>query len=77
MTNTVKLEMAIARSGLTRKFLAERLGLSTMGFYKKIHNLTEFKASEIETLTKLLNLIPLERDAIFFNTNVDLKSTIL
>lgn len=77
MTDTTKLEMAIARSGLTRKFLAEQLSLSTMGFYKKVHNLTEFKASEIEILTRLLNLTPLERDAIFFNRNVDLKSTIL
>lgn len=77
MTNTKKLEMAITRSGLTKKFLASKLGLSTMGLYKKIHNLTEFKASEIEMLTKLLNLTSYERDAIFFNTNVDLKSTII
>lgn len=67
MTDTTKLEMAITRSGLTRKYLAEQLNLSAMGFYKKVHNLTEFKASEIENLTKLLKLTPLERDAIFFN----------
>jgi len=48
-----------------------------MGLYKKVHNLTEFKASEIEMLTKLLHLTPCERDAIFFNANVDLKSTIV
>lgn len=77
MTNTTKLEMAITRSGLTKKFLAEKLGLSTMGLYKKVHNLTEFKASEIEMLTKLLHLTPCERDAIFFNANIDLKSTIV
>lgn len=75
MTNTTKLEMAIARSGLTKRFLAEKLGLSNMGLYKKINNFTEFKASEIEILSELLKLTPYERDAIFFASDVDFKST--
>lgn len=66
MTNTAKLEMAIARAGLTKRFLAEKLNLSSMGFYKKVHNLTEFKASEIEILSVLLKLTAEERDTIFF-----------
>ena len=75
MTDTTRLEMAITK--VTKAFLAKKLGLSTMGFYKKVHNLSEFKASEIETLTVLLRLTPYERDAIFFASDVDLKSTIV
>lgn len=75
MTDTVKLEMAITRSGITKKKLAERLGLSDMGLYKKINNITEFKASEISILQEILRLTHEERDAIFFAFNVDYKST--
>lgn len=75
MTDTIKLEMAITRSGITKKKLAERLGLSDMGLYKKINNITEFKASEISILQEILRLTHEERDAIFFALNVDYKST--
>lgn len=77
MTDTTRLEMAITRAKVTKAFLAKKLGLSSMGFYKKVHNLSEFKASEIEILTVLLRLTPYERDAIFFASDVDLKSTIV
>lgn len=77
MTDTVKLEMAITRSGITKKKISECLGISEMGLYKKINNITEFKASEICLLQKILNLSPTERDAIFFASCVDYKSTII
>lgn len=64
MTNTVELEILIKRSGLTKKEVAKRLGLSDMGFYKKINNITEFKASEIMTLAELLGIENM--DEIFF-----------
>ncbi len=64
MTNTLELEIAIKRAGLTKREVANKMGLSEMGLYKKINNITEFKASEIDFLTKLLGL----RDkSIFFN----------
>ncbi len=53
MTNTLELEIAIKRSGLTKRKIASKMNLSEMGLYKKIHNITEFKASEIDLLTKL------------------------
>lgn len=74
MTNTVELEVAIKRSGLTKRELAKKIGLSEMGLYKKIHNITEFKASEISALTKILSLEEKVQE-IFFATNVELKST--
>lgn len=73
MTNTVELEIAIMRAGLTKREVAKRLGLSEMGFYKKINNITEFKASEIETLVNMLSIKNIGE--IFFNGKVDLKST--
>ncbi len=77
MTDTIKLEMAITRSGETKKKIAECLGISEFGLYKKINNQTEFKASEIAILQKFLNLTHEERDSIFFANIVDLKSTVL
>jgi len=68
MTLTNELEAAIKRAGITKREIARKLGLSEMGLYKKIHNETEFKASEIMALSQLLNLLPPERDKIFFAT---------
>lgn len=73
MTNTIELEIAIKRSGLTKREVAKRLGLSEMGFYQKLNNITEFKASEIEALIKLLSIKDIGK--IFFAGNVDCKST--
>ena len=71
MTDTQKLRDAIARSGLKYKFLAELLGITSFGFQKKIENQTEFKASEIIKLSDALNLVPKERDKIFFAQKSD------
>lgn len=60
MTNTLLLEMAIRRVGLTKKEVAHRLGLSFMGLYKKINNLSEFKINEINQLYEMLKLSSLE-----------------
>lgn len=76
MTNTLELEIAIKRARVTKKEVAERLGISEMGLYKKIHNITEFKASEIAKLYKILKLKDLkEQQVIFFISNVENKST--
>lgn len=67
MIDTLKLEIAITKSGKTKKEIAEFLNISPMGFYKKLNNASEFKASEILKLTLLLNLNDKDRDDIFFN----------
>lgn len=74
MTDTVELEVAIKRSGLTKRELAKKIGLSEMGLYKKIHNITEFKASEITALVEILSLQE-KVSEIFFAQKVDFKST--
>ena len=73
MTDTLELELAIKKAGLTKRELAQKLGLSEMGFYKKINNITEFKASELEALIRILHIEDVGK--IFFSNKVDLKST--
>ena len=67
MTNTELLNQKIEMSGYKRSFIAKQLGLSAYGLAKKIQNETEFKASEINALCVLLNIVsPEEKEAIFF-----------
>ena len=56
MTNTELLNELIERSGYKRSYIANQLGLSPYGLSKKIHNVTEFKASEINALCTILNI---------------------
>lgn len=70
MTDTIALEMAIRKSGLTKKEVAKHLNLSEQGFLLKLNNVNEFKASEINALCTLLNL-PLPQNNIFFNNKAN------
>lgn len=69
MTNTIELEVAIKRAGFTKRKIAESLNLSEMGLYKKINNITEFKASEISLLCEILSIE--NKDEIFFAQSVE------
>lgn len=66
MTNTSALRQKIEQSGLKYRFVAEMLGITPYGLQKKIENVTEFKASEISKLSKLLKLSAAEMTEIFF-----------
>lgn len=66
MTNTELLEQKIRESGKRRNYLAEKCNLSYAGFRNCVINKSEFKASQIETLCKELNIGSRERQAIFF-----------
>lgn len=66
MTNTLELELQIKRIGISKKELAEKLGITEMSLFNKIKNITEFKASEIVMLTNILKLTCGQRDTIFF-----------
>ena len=66
MTNASLLEDYIQKSGYKKSYLAKALGLSRYGFTLKCSNKAEFKASEIETLSSLLNISTNDRMAIFF-----------
>lgn len=71
MTDSEALSKAIENSGLKLTFIANKLELSREGFYKKLNNQTEFKASEIVKLQDILNLSNNERDKIFFTNKVE------
>ena len=76
MTNEKKLRKKIAESGYKLQFIAKKLGITYQGLLKKLRNESEFKASEIQILTCLLNLQGNERDDIFFADNVDKMPTL-
>lgn len=69
MTNTKLFRQKVESRGLKYRFLAELLGITPYGLQKKIDNKTEFKASEIVTLSEALDLSAEERNAIFFCHN--------
>lgn len=69
MTDKIELEIAIKKAGLTKREVSKRLGLSEMGFYQKINNITEFKASEIEALVNMLAIKDIKK--FFFTKIVD------
>lgn len=71
MTNTIMLNNVILESGITITAISRKLGISRTGFYKKLGNKTEFKASEISMMQKTLGLTNEKRDEIFFAQNVD------
>lgn len=75
MTNSLLLRNTITASGLKYKYIAQKLGITAYGLQKKIDNASEFKASEIEKLSIILNLSTTQRDQIFFALKSDLKST--
>lgn len=66
MTNTALLDEYINKSGYKKSFIAEKIGISRYSLSLKCNNESEFKASEIEGLCKLLNINTSERIKIFF-----------
>ena len=66
MTDSEALNKVIENSGLKLTFIARAVKLSREGFYKKLNNQTEFKASEIVKMQEILNLSNEQRDKIFF-----------
>jgi len=70
MTNTLKLKALMVEKGFTQQQLAKKLGISEQSLNYKINNKREFKASEIQALTKILDVQDV--DSIFFARDVDL-----
>ena len=66
MTNTALLEQYIEKSGYKKSFIAEQLGITAYGFALKVNNKSEFRASEMTILCKLLKINAKDKEAIFF-----------
>jgi DNA-binding phage protein len=75
MTDCVLLSSKISESKYTYSDIARELGLTRQGLWKKIHNKSEFKQSEIEKITRLLELDMETNSKIFFNNFVGEMST--
>lgn len=60
------LELIISDSGMTMVSLAEKSGILRETLYNKMRGISEFKASEIAALTRVLKLTSEQRDGIFF-----------
>lgn len=73
MTDTNKLKQILVGEGLTQAKAAELMGISLQSFNMKLNNKREFSVKEIKSMTKLFNIK--NPYAIFFATDVDLKST--
>ena len=70
MTNRELLEEKIRRSGLKKGYIAEKLGVTPSTFSALLNNKSEFKASQISIICKLLNIQDdAEVKAIFFAQN--------
>jgi hypothetical protein len=66
MTNTSLLEQYIEKSGYKKSYLAKQLGLTSYGLTLKINNKSEFKASEMTILCRVLKIGAKDKEAIFF-----------
>lgn len=66
MTNTILLEDYIEKSGYKKSFIAQQIGISAYTLALKINNESEFKASEMTVLCKLLGIKAKDKEAIFF-----------
>ena len=76
MTNTQLLLDYIAASGLKRNYIARMLGITTYSLAQKIHNIREFKASEIFLLCQVLRISSRDHmNEIFFAKSDDFNST--
>lgn len=72
MTNTALLEAIIADRGLKKNYIAKVIGITPETLIRKIKNVSEFKASEIDKLCQLLAIDDhKEREAVFFDLKVD------
>lgn len=71
ITNVNRLREVVDKSGMSIVAISQKIGITREGFYKKLNGETEFKASEIISLSKVLGLSKLDRDKIFLPNKVN------
>lgn len=77
MTDTKELNRLIHESGLTKSYIANKLGMSLYSFQLKRENKRQFTAEQIKILCELLNIKSLkEKERIFFASEVDKTPTL-
>lgn len=71
MTNSELLKEKIEESGMTMVAIAKKTGIKRETLYNKLSGKSEFTASEIVAMSKVLRLSVEEREAIFFAAKVE------
>lgn len=72
MTDTIELNRIIHNSGLTKSYIARKLGITLYSFQRKRENKSQFTAEQIKILCELLDIRSLkEKERIFFAENVE------
>ena len=66
MTDKNLLYYFVKRSGFKNKDIAKAIGVTPSGYTLKISNKSDFRQSEIKTISDLLSLTIEERDRVFF-----------
>lgn len=74
MANIALLEAKIDEKGLKRNFIAKKIKISQNQLIKKMNNVTQFKANEIGTISRILGLSDKETRLIFFADDSDNNS---
>lgn len=66
MTNTNEFKAALVRKGMTAGDLAEMIGISRQSLSYRMNNIVEFRISEVEKISQILELTLEEKNLIFF-----------
>ena len=66
MTDRNLLYYFVKRAGFKNKDIAEAIGITSAGYSLKISNKSDFRQSEIKTISDLIGLTAEERDRVFF-----------
>lgn len=66
MTNTNEFKAALVRKGMTAGDLAELIGISRQSLSYRMNNIVEFRISEVEKISQILELTLEEKNLIFF-----------
>lgn len=67
MTNVELLKEKVANSGIKASFIADKLGISRAGWYRKLNGKSPFTAEQIQAMCEILHITSLrEKEDIFF-----------
>lgn len=72
--NLKELNFLIEDSGMTYTSIAGKMGITRYTLSKKLNGETEFKLSEMNRLSDILNMSPGEKIDIFFPKECELNS---
>lgn len=68
MVDTSKLNVLIEQSGLKKRYIAQKLGISEVSLWSKITNRTPFTGMEVDALCKLLDVKTIRQQRKIFFT---------